>query len=94
TQSAKYIKVDSIWASLILNWGLIACAAYFMIFLIRPLKQILNSSLQTSSQIYSLLIFLFFWFFGIFNVSIYKHPLNVLFYLCLAYLLSTSRQAD
>jgi hypothetical protein len=95
-KSSLYERVESTWASLMVNWGLI----YTMLFSTWVFRHLWWSFHSTQKQgpnadneilwrwmFYSILIQ------AVLNVIIYRFPLNVLFYLCLAYF-SASRQLN
>lgn len=76
---ADYWKVESTWASLALNWGLIFCIA-FLAWVIGHFRGFMRANLDPfwSLVVASSFIFL------IFNTIIYRLPLNILLYLGLA----------
>jgi hypothetical protein len=82
--SEEYHKVDATWASLTLNWGVFIAALYFIVFLVLPFKIIYKSKDRNQQYQFAVLVFFFYWAFSFFNSVPYKHPLNILFYFCLA----------
>jgi hypothetical protein len=80
--SSSYHRLDSTWASLVMNWGSLFTILYFWLFLFWPMKIIWQNraKIQSREQQICILVFIFFWGFSIFNTGIYKYPLNILFY--------------
>lgn len=85
-----YYRVDSMYSSLIINYGFIFFAIYLYLFLGLPLKSLYKSQ---STEVFLLTgIFFLYWIFGVFNTSFYKYPLNIVFYLSSALLLKRASQ--
>lgn len=78
-----YERIESNWASVLVNWGLIFSAAYHVffilpVFFLRSLKSEIaqRSEIETLSFLYISSLF-----FGAMNVLVYRFPLNVILYL-------------
>jgi hypothetical protein len=86
----KYHLLDSLWASMLVNWGAIFTIAYLWIFLVVPIQRF--RKLKGAENDFAKVIFYFYWIFSLFNMAAYKYPLNILFYLAVAQIfVGTSR---
>lgn len=80
----KYHRVDSTWSSLTINWGLTVMLLYYFVFALYSWRKIISIKNWNSEIQLCVLVFFFYWGFSVMNTVIYKYPLNVLFYLCVA----------
>jgi hypothetical protein len=83
--SSKFLRVDSIISALILNFGLIFTVFYFYLFFVKPMAVLIVRP-ETRQGIFAI-IFYVYWIFGLFNSSIYKYPLNIIFYISVCMIL-------
>lgn len=86
--SNKYFKLDSTIASIIANCGVIFGLLYSGLFFLLPMLKIERRTIMKYNLDLLFGVYVLFWAFGLFNTSIYKYPLNILFYLCLATMFS------
>lgn len=95
-QQPSIKKVDSTFASLILNWGLIFTLIFTAWVLWHVRLTWLLSQIQGQIDFETgiwLLIFFSSLAFGLFNTLVYKYPLNILFYLAMAFIHCRIRNA-
>ena len=84
TSASEYQKIESTWASLAINWGFIFAILYlsWIIFQLRFVWR------NRQDQLWSLIV-LASVFFLVFNVILYRFPVNILLYAGLAFLSSS-----
>jgi hypothetical protein len=96
-QQPSIKKVDSTFASLILNWGLIFASIFTAwIFWHIRLTWMLTKLQERNNFETGIWILIFFssLAFGLFNTLVYKYPLNILFYLSMAFIHSCFHKAQ
>lgn len=83
--TANYERVESTWGSLVINWGLIVCIAFFM-WLFLDLRILFSDAIRKHDvdSMYVMLSVTLLVFLAV-NVIIYRLPLNFLLYVCLAF---------
>ncbi|PIS12072.1 MAG: hypothetical protein COT73_00280 [Bdellovibrio sp. CG10_big_fil_rev_8_21_14_0_10_47_8] len=89
-KTAAYERIESTWASAVTNWGIIFCGLYFAwilthLKLFRRLRLGNAQKLDKDILIWSLIFFSSIYF-SFMNTLIYKFPINVLFYISMAYI--------
>jgi hypothetical protein len=87
--SAKYLRLESTWGSLAVNFGVIFFVFYLTWILQHVFKKsnsiAFNDELQKDFFIWTL-IFYSSCFFALFSTIVYRYPVNILFYTSMAYI--------
>lgn len=90
--ASRYERIESTWASLLVNWGSFFCIGFFLwlTFSFRHFKSVMQNGFTEENRLF-VLVYLTCLFFLVFNVIVYRFPLNIVFYLALAYFAFSNR---